>query len=205
MPFLNRALFEYMLGLRDGQDAVVPLPGAYPEPTHALYAKACLPHIEVKLQANDLKISGFFDQVRVRYVGEAEIGAFDPEFLSFFNVNSPEDLARAREVGGRGEGSIVERAMTEATNATNAINVKVELFGTPRVKSGHREVSLSLPGARPAAGFDSGTGLVLPRPWSAPCCVLTSPTWQMATFSTATGWPFWVTATSPYPTGIACC
>ena len=37
--------------------------------------------------------------------------------------------------------------MTESTNATNAINVKVELFGTPRVKSGHREVSLSLPGA----------------------------------------------------------
>ena len=105
MPFLNRALFEYMLGLRDGQDAVVPLPGAYPEPTHALYAKACLPHIEAKLQANDLKISGFFDQVRVRYVGEAEIGAFDPEFLSFFNVNSPEDLARARElaVGERGD------------------------------------------------------------------------------------------------------
>ena len=96
MPFLNRRLFEYMLGLRDGWDAVVPVPGGYPEPTHALYAKECLPPIEEKLQANDLKISGFFENVRVRYLEEKEVRRFDPELHSFFNVNSPEDLARAQ-------------------------------------------------------------------------------------------------------------
>ncbi len=96
MPFLNRRLIEYMLTLREGWDAVVPRPGAYPEPTHALYAKSCLPQIEARLQANDLKISNFFDAVRVRYVGEAEIRQFDPELHSFFNINSPEDLARAQ-------------------------------------------------------------------------------------------------------------
>lgn len=101
MPFLNRELLTYMLTLREGWDAVVPLPGAYPEPTHALYAKSCLPHIEAKLKANDLKISGFFDQVRVRYVSEEEIRGFDPELHSFFNVNSPEDLARAVALSGR--------------------------------------------------------------------------------------------------------
>ena len=98
MPFLNRQLFEYMLSLRDGWDAVVPLPGDYPEPTHALYSRECLPHIEVKLQANDLKISGFFDQVKVRYLTENEVRRFDPDLHSFFNVNSPEDLALAREL-----------------------------------------------------------------------------------------------------------
>ena len=46
MPFLNRRLLAAMLSLRPGFDAVVPRPGAYPEPTHALYAKSCLPHIE---------------------------------------------------------------------------------------------------------------------------------------------------------------
>ena len=95
MPFLNRRLLEYMLGQRNGCDAVVPQPGAFPEPTHAVYSRACLPHIESRLQANDLKISGFFEEVRVRYVDEEEIRQFDPELLSFFNVNSPEDLARA--------------------------------------------------------------------------------------------------------------
>ena len=103
MPFLNRKLFEYMLSLRDGWDVVAPLPGDYPEPTHALYSKVCLPHIEAKLQNEDLKISGFFDQVRVRYVAEDEVRRFDPDLHSFFNVNSPEDLALAQEL------SLVER------------------------------------------------------------------------------------------------
>ena len=98
MPFLNRQLIQHMLSLREGWDAVVPKPGAYPESTHALYAKDCLPIIETRLRANDLKISGFFDQVRVRYVSEEEIRGFDPELHSFFNINSPEDLAQARDL-----------------------------------------------------------------------------------------------------------
>ncbi len=100
MPFLNRQLFEHMLELREDWDAVVPMPGDFPEPTHALYSRDCLPHIEAKLQANDLKISGFFDDARVRYVNEDEVRRFDPELRSFFNVNSPEDLARAVALSG---------------------------------------------------------------------------------------------------------
>ncbi len=100
MPFLNRQLFEHMLELREGWDAVVPMPGDFPEPTHALYSRVCLPYIEAKLKANDLKISGFFDDVRVRYVDEDEVRRFDPELHSFFNVNSPEDLARAVALSG---------------------------------------------------------------------------------------------------------
>lgn len=96
MPFLNRQLFEYMLTQRAGYDAVVPVPGDFPEPTHALYSRVCLPHIEARLKANNLKISGFFDDVRVRYINEDEVRGFDPELHSFFNVNSPEDLDRAR-------------------------------------------------------------------------------------------------------------
>jgi molybdopterin-guanine dinucleotide biosynthesis protein A len=95
MPFLSVPLLERMLGLRGDSDAVVPRPGAFPEPTHALYSRACLPYIEARLQASDLKISGFFDDVRVRYLDEGEVRQFDPELLSFFNVNSPEDLVRA--------------------------------------------------------------------------------------------------------------
>ncbi|MDE2843297.1 MAG: molybdenum cofactor guanylyltransferase [Chloroflexota bacterium] len=98
MPFLNRDLLEHMLAQREGWDAVVPQPGSFPEPTHALYSRACLPSIEARLQANDLKISGFFDQVRVKYLAQEEIETFDPALHSFFNVNSPEDLELAREL-----------------------------------------------------------------------------------------------------------
>ena len=42
-----------------------------------------------------MKIAGFFDDVRVRYVSESEILGYDAERLSFFNVNRPDDLERA--------------------------------------------------------------------------------------------------------------
>ena len=95
MPFLNTDLIAHMLTLREDYDAVVPLLDGYPEPTHAAYSKACLPHIESRLEAGQLKIAGFFDDVRVRYVSESEIDSFDAERLSFFNVNRPDDLERA--------------------------------------------------------------------------------------------------------------
>ena len=102
MPFLNAELIGYMLSLRDGCDVVVPFTDGYPEPTHALYSKACLPHIERRLKAGRLKIAGFFEDVRVRQVGADEIDRFDPERLSFFNVNTPEDLSRALTLAGEG-------------------------------------------------------------------------------------------------------
>ena len=95
MPFLNTDLIAHMLTLREDYDAVVPLLDGYPEPTHAAYSKACLPHIESRLETGQLKIAGFFDDVRVRYVSESEIDSFDAERLSFFNVNRPDDLERA--------------------------------------------------------------------------------------------------------------
>ncbi len=98
MPFLSTPLLAHMAGLRDGVDAVVPLVDGRPEPTHALYNRRCLPAIEAKLRSGQLKISGFFDDVTVRYVLEDDIRNFDPILLSFFNINRPEDLARATEL-----------------------------------------------------------------------------------------------------------
>ena len=66
-----------------------------PEPTHALYSKACLPYIEARLRANDLKISRFYHEVQVNYLTEETITRYDPELRSFFNINSPDDLAEA--------------------------------------------------------------------------------------------------------------
>ena len=102
MPFLNAGLMKHMIALRDGYDAIVPILDGYPEPTHALYSKTCLPYIERRLKARRLKIAGFFDDVRVRYVGADEIDSFDSERLSFFNVNTPEDLSRALKLADEG-------------------------------------------------------------------------------------------------------
>ena len=102
MPFLNIALLKHMLSLRERFDAVVPVLDGRPEPTHALYSKACLPHIERRLQAGDLKIARFFDDVSVRYVSQEEVDAHDPDHLSFFNVNTQSDLDRALALAAQG-------------------------------------------------------------------------------------------------------
>ncbi len=102
MPFLNLDLVQYLLSLRGGHDAVVPIIGHRPEPTHAAYSKVCLPAIETRLKANDLKIAKFFDDVRTKYVSQRHVEELDPGGLSFFNINTEEDLARARMLAREG-------------------------------------------------------------------------------------------------------
>jgi molybdopterin-guanine dinucleotide biosynthesis protein A len=98
MPFLNPALLSRILELRAGHDVVTPVLDGRPEPTHALYSKACLPHMEERLRHNKLKITGFYEKVRVRYIDEDEVDRLDPGRLSFFNVNTEDDLDRAKSL-----------------------------------------------------------------------------------------------------------
>jgi molybdopterin-guanine dinucleotide biosynthesis protein A len=63
---------------------------------HAIYSKCCLEPMRARLLADDLRIVNFFDEVRVRVVEPDEIARFDPRALSFFNVNTPDDLRIAQ-------------------------------------------------------------------------------------------------------------
>ncbi len=96
MPWLNRSLLEYMITRRETADVIVPRWEKYPEPLHAIYSKACLAPIKEKLKAQQLKITGFFGQVAVRFVERAEIEQFDKDGRSFANINSPQDLKSAK-------------------------------------------------------------------------------------------------------------
>jgi molybdopterin-guanine dinucleotide biosynthesis protein A len=104
MPLLSIPLLRYMVGLAQGYDVVIPRLNGLLEPLHSIYGKACLPPISRLLDQGQRKITAFFQEVRVRYVEEDEIDAFDPHRLSFLNVNSLADWNRARllldEVGG---------------------------------------------------------------------------------------------------------
>ncbi len=98
MPFLNAQLYRALLSSRDMSDAVVPILDDRPEPVHAAYSRACLESIREKLDANDLKISGFFKNVTVRYFTEDQVRAIDPDLLSFFNINTQQDLEKATRI-----------------------------------------------------------------------------------------------------------
>jgi len=101
MPFLNIALLNYMTQLSPAFDIVVPRIGERTEPLCAIYSKNCLSPIHKLLERNELRISELFSVVRVRYVEESEIDRFDPEHLSFFNINTKADLGKARRLAVR--------------------------------------------------------------------------------------------------------
>lgn len=102
MPFLNTGLLRFMADLAPDFDVVVPRLNGRPEPLHAIYSKSCLEPIESRLKRQDLKIALFFEEVRVAYVDEEDIDLFDPARLSFFNVNTQEDLDRALALDSQG-------------------------------------------------------------------------------------------------------
>jgi molybdopterin-guanine dinucleotide biosynthesis protein A len=96
MPFLNTDLLRYLVDLSPGFDVVVPRIEQFPETMHAVYGKGCLEPIKRRLLADELKIIGFFDDVRVRYVERDDVARFDSTFRSFLNVNTPDDWEHVR-------------------------------------------------------------------------------------------------------------
>jgi len=103
MPFLDLNLLRYMILLARGHDVVIPRVGGLPEPLHAIYSKSCLEPIDRLLTRKELKIIDFFSEVRVRYVEEGEVDIFDPQHLSFFNVNTLSDLEEMKKLARRGK------------------------------------------------------------------------------------------------------
>lgn len=98
MPFLNLQLLQYLTSLAPGWEAVVPRPGNFVEPLHAVYTPACLPVFEDQIRSGIMQILPAYARLRVRYVEVEELKRFDPTGLAFFNLNTPEDLRRAEKL-----------------------------------------------------------------------------------------------------------
>lgn len=97
MPLIQPALVQRLIELADDFDALVPRIAGRPQPLLAVYRKACLPALRAALEERDLKVERFLERVRVRYVTEEQLREADPDLVSFFNVNRPEDLERMKE------------------------------------------------------------------------------------------------------------
>ncbi|MGB7294663.1 MAG: molybdenum cofactor guanylyltransferase [Candidatus Aminicenantales bacterium] len=91
MPLLNPKLVSFLKGLSEGYDAVVPRTPKGLEPLHSIYTKNCLPAIVRQLGESDLRPNAVLSRLNVRYVEPEEMTAFDPELLSFANINTLKD------------------------------------------------------------------------------------------------------------------
>ena len=96
MPFLSAAVARLVTSRAGLADVVAPRVGPHYETLHACYGRACLGPMERRLAAGQLKITGFWDEVRVLAIAEEEVARLADPAVVFSNVNTPEDLARAR-------------------------------------------------------------------------------------------------------------
>ena len=98
MPFLKESMVGYLLELLEetGVLAVVPRYRGKSHPLCAAYARVLLPRVGAALDKGTRAAHEFLDGItEVEYVGD-ELRQFgDPDVL-LMNVNSPDDLERAR-------------------------------------------------------------------------------------------------------------
>ena len=92
MPFLKKALVQYIINHIEGEDVIVPRTEDGLQPLHAIYSKNCLDPIKIIMEQGKYKIIDFYNQVNVKIVEEKDFTVLDPLRESFINVNTPDEL-----------------------------------------------------------------------------------------------------------------
>ncbi len=93
--FINLPLISHLIGKITGFDVVVPFWQGRFQPLHAVYRSELSTHAKRLLDRGELRPIFLYDMVRTLKTEEDEIRRFDPEGLSFFNINTPEDYQAA--------------------------------------------------------------------------------------------------------------
>jgi molybdopterin-guanine dinucleotide biosynthesis protein A len=100
MPLLQPTLLSELLRIVPGFSAVVPRHFGIAEPLCAAYSSTCLPAIRTRIGRSDYRMSNWLEDVQTFYLDEEAWQRFDPDGLSFFNLNTPEDVTKAQALLG---------------------------------------------------------------------------------------------------------
>jgi molybdopterin-guanine dinucleotide biosynthesis protein A len=99
IPFIKKELIKILLdSVEPNIDIVIPETSKGVEPLCSVYSKRCVKPIEEQLEKKSLKIQRVFQKVRVKNIPENILRTIDPDLLSFSNINTPDDLARANKL-----------------------------------------------------------------------------------------------------------
>jgi molybdopterin-guanine dinucleotide biosynthesis protein A len=96
MPFLVESVIRHLVGLVGRHDVVVPRVRGWLEPLHAVYARGCITYIEQLIARSNLKIIDFFHEANILEVTDDDLAPLDPDLRFAMNLNTPEDLKKAR-------------------------------------------------------------------------------------------------------------
>ena len=100
-PFISKELMLSLLRSLEGHQAIVPRwPNGYIESLHvALKTDATLQAVKGAIDSGKLSVQSAFDRLSdVEFVSMESLRKWDPELLSFFNLNTQEDLKRAKRI-----------------------------------------------------------------------------------------------------------
>jgi len=98
MPHLEPGIIQALYDVRDGGDIVVPVTDKGPEPLLALYkTQSCIGPAHEVLATGRRRLVALFSQVKVIEVPVDALRSADPDLRSLVNVNTPADLADARD------------------------------------------------------------------------------------------------------------
>jgi molybdopterin-guanine dinucleotide biosynthesis protein A/molybdopterin converting factor small subunit len=132
VPFLNAALISRLMAQILNYDVAVPYWEDRFQPLHAVYRRSVLPLLKEQLNRGELRPVYLFDKVKTLKINESEIRSFDPEGLSFFNMNTPDDYERALQ-------------RWSELKENKPVQCTVELFGVAQLLAKTKTVSLALP------------------------------------------------------------
>jgi molybdopterin-guanine dinucleotide biosynthesis protein A len=99
IPFLKKDLVEAILdNIEPRIDIVIPDTSKGFEPLCSVYSKKCLNPVEQQLVKQQLKIRQVFQKVRVKKLPETILRQNDPDLISFYNINTHDDLTKAEQI-----------------------------------------------------------------------------------------------------------
>ncbi len=96
-PFVRQSVVEYIVDqMEPGLDVIIPKTDDGLEALSAVYSKSCIPLIEDNLAKKIFMIKKFYRKKKVKEIPVEQLKALDPQMQFIFNVNTPEDLKKAR-------------------------------------------------------------------------------------------------------------
>lgn len=107
MPFINPALLEAQFRrlISKKADIAILHTGEGLEPFHAVYRReTCLPLVQQAIEQDKWRVDAWFSQVDIELFRLEEIRLIDPDLISFWNVNTPEELLQAERMAASESG-----------------------------------------------------------------------------------------------------
>jgi len=100
-PLISSQIVQFLLDMCTNRSAAIPRwPNGYIEPLQAVYhTKSALTAAKKALKQGNRNMRSMIDNLRgVRYVSTMVLEQMEPDLLTFFNVNTPQDLKKAESI-----------------------------------------------------------------------------------------------------------